>query len=73
MQRPIILEGKPFDWDEGGKNMLNAVDKDGNVNWRAAMSADPGVMRCPSCDEYLWKEGKKVKCPKCSLIFEVLI
>lgn len=44
MQRPIILEGQPFDWAEGEKNMLKVVDENGELNWRAAFSADPGVL-----------------------------
>lgn len=71
MQRPIILDGKPFDWKEGEKNMLNAVDEAGEVNWLAAMSADPGVMQCPSCLGWLWREGSKVQCPDCGEIFLV--
>lgn len=69
MERPIIIEGEPFDWEEGGKNMLNVVDAAGEVNWQAAFSADPGVMQCPRCREYLWKEGTKVQCPNCDNIF----
>ncbi|RJP53599.1 MAG: hypothetical protein C4583_04235 [Anaerolineaceae bacterium] len=71
MQRPIIIEGQPFDWKDGEKNMLNAVDENGEVNWFAAMNADPGVMRCPKCQEWLWREGIKVKCPTCGEIILV--
>lgn len=65
MKRPIILEGKPFDWDEGKRYGAQAVDDDGNVNWMAAMFADPGVMACPGCGEHLWNEGMTAKCPDC--------
>jgi len=63
--RPIILSGPAFDWDEGARYQANAV-VDGEVNWRAAMFADPGVMKCPGCGEFLWREGHVVKCPHCS-------
>lgn len=66
MKRPIILDGAPFDWDEGARYGQNAVDDAGNVNWMAAMFADPGVMTCPGCGEHLWNEGDRVRCPHCS-------
>jgi ssDNA-binding Zn-finger/Zn-ribbon topoisomerase 1 len=69
MKRAIILKGKPFDWEEGKKNLLNVVREDGSINWRAASKADPGVMHCPICQLYLWREGEKVKCPDCHSIF----
>ena len=69
MQRPIILEGEPFDWLEGQKNLIGAVDENGEVNWLAAMSADPGCMKCPKCQEWLWREGIKVECPECGMVF----
>ena len=65
MNRPIILEGDPFDWEAGGKALLNAVDKKGRVNWWNAMSSDPGVMICPYCGSHLWHEGLRVRCPHC--------
>ena len=49
--------------------MLNVVDEDGNVNWRAAFSADPGVIECPGCGIFLWREGTKVECPDCGEVF----
>jgi Zn finger protein HypA/HybF involved in hydrogenase expression len=71
MQSPIILEGNPFNWDEGKKSMMNAVDKHGEINWLAAFNADPGVIKCPKCQEWLWREGKKVQCPECQEVFYV--
>lgn len=70
MKAPIILEGEAFPWDKpnpAGK----VVDDDGEVNWRAASFADPGVMKCPKCAEYLWREGVRVRCPTCNNEFEV--
>lgn len=71
MKRPIILEGKPFDWDAGAESLKNAVSGDGEANWGAAAFADPGVMKCPGCQEYLWREGERVRCPHCSHEWEV--
>jgi len=62
MERPIIHSGEPFDWDSPKPDV---VDDDGNVNWRAAMMADPGVMSCPACEAHLWAEGHEVECPHC--------
>lgn len=64
MKRPIILEGKGFPWDEPNPHGA-VIDEDGEVNWAAAAFADPGVMKCPGCGEYLWQEGALVKCPDC--------
>lgn len=50
--------------------MGNVVDAVGNINYTAAASADPGVMRCRNCNVYLWREGKKVQCPDCDHIWE---
>lgn len=71
MKSPIILQGQPFDWEAAGKAMLNAVDETGQVNWTAALLADPGVMRCPDCDLWLWREGDEVECPDCHVVFDV--
>ena len=70
MKRPIILSGNPFDWEQGQKAMLNAVDDKGEVDWRNAFAADPGVMRCPGCQIWLWNEGEEVECPDCHTVFE---
>ena len=71
MRRPIIIEGEEFDWDRGSKAMTHVIADDGEVNWMAAASADPGVTSCPSCKEYYWREGKKVKCKECGCIWEI--
>jgi ssDNA-binding Zn-finger/Zn-ribbon topoisomerase 1 len=66
MERPIILKGEPFDWNEGYKHMLVA-----NRSFADAMAADPGCVQCPGCKEYLWREGEKVECPHCHTQFEI--
>ena len=65
MKRAIILEGRPFDWDEGAEAMKHVVNADGTINHRAAMCADPGVTKCPKCSEYFWAEGVKLRCSEC--------
>lgn len=71
MKRPIILQGEPFDWEAGQQAMLNVVGPDGDVNWGAAMAVDPGCMQCPSCGEWLWREGTVVACRTCHTVFVV--
>lgn len=70
MRRAILIEGQPFDWNEGAKALVNAVDANGEVNWRAAFNADPGVTKCTKCNEYYWAEGTKLKCPDCGNEFD---
>jgi predicted RNA-binding Zn-ribbon protein involved in translation (DUF1610 family) len=65
MKSPIIHTGKPFDWDRGNEAVEHLANDDGSVNWRAAFSADPGVMSCPNCAVHLWREGTDVECPEC--------
>lgn len=71
VKKPIILEGVGFDWEEGDKYSKHVEGKDGEVNWWAVFSVDPGVMKCPSCGICLWWEGRKVKCPDCGHVWEV--
>lgn len=61
MKSPIILEGQPFVWPKP----VEVVNEDGDVNWQAAAFADPGVMSCPHCNIFLWREGTFVECPTC--------
>jgi uncharacterized Zn finger protein (UPF0148 family) len=62
MKEPLILEGEPFDWEEGARQ----AEKHGGGNTiRGAMFSDPGCMSCPGCDEMLWREGVRVRCPHC--------
>ncbi len=69
MQRAKIVEGKPYDWDSGAEAMRNVVSADGQINYKAAMCADPGVTKCPKCETYYWAEGVKLQCLKCDEIF----
>jgi exosome complex RNA-binding protein Csl4 len=66
MKRPIIIAGRPFDWEEGERYRARVVAEDGSIDWMAAAFADPGVMKCPGCGEFLWNEGSRVRCPHCT-------
>lgn len=65
MKSPIIIEGKPFDWNAGAEMQEHVAAAEGHVNWYAAAGCDPGVMSCPGCGEHLWHEGVRVRCPEC--------
>lgn len=73
MKNPIILSGKPFDWEFGDKMQEKVAEaaEQGEVNWGAAFFADPGVMKCPGCGVHLWREGERVRCPDCGHEWEV--
>ncbi len=62
IKRAVILEGHPFDWEEGARAAKHAIDDDGQVNWKAAFCADPGVVSCPACGVSHWREGTRVRC-----------
>lgn len=47
----------------------NIVDAEGNVNWRAAFAADPGMTKCPACKAYYWNEAAVLECLDCKLQF----
>lgn len=65
MRRPEIIEGHPFDWEDGKKHAENVVDEHGDVNWRSAFFADPGCTSCPTCHAYYWAEGIRQRCLDC--------
>jgi len=67
MKNVKIIEGKPFDWEDADRRM-NAMFKS-NRPWAAAFCADPGVMSCPKCETYFWKEGSRVQCTECGHIW----
>lgn len=45
------------------------VDSHGDVNWRAAFSADPGITTCPVCHVQHWAWGRVVQCARCAFQF----
>lgn len=65
LRTPIIIEGRGFDWDDGKKWASQVQDSDGEINWKAAFFADPGVAQCPYCSVYYWNEGEFVQCLDC--------
>jgi Zn finger protein HypA/HybF involved in hydrogenase expression len=69
MKHAIVIGGSSFDWDHGKKAMDNVITKDGQVNWGAAMAADPGIIKCPKCGEYFWKEATLLKCTECGTLW----
>ena len=54
-------------WNE--EAMDNVVDAAGEVNWRAAFMADPGVKKCPKCGEFYWDEASVMECTECQTQF----
>ena len=69
-EHAIIIGKVMFDWKAGLEALGNLVDDDGEVCWRNAFSADPGVTKCPGCSKYYWKEADKLKCPTCNKEWE---
>ncbi len=64
-----IIEGHPFDWEGAKEASDHVIDAHGEVNWKAASMADPGVTSCPDCGEYHWAEGVILECGACSSHF----
>jgi hypothetical protein len=76
MRDPKVIEPAGFDPAAGWAECRAEVDKcggiadaDGNVNWRAAFSADPGCCSCPHCGEYYWSWGTLIECLDCGFQF----
>lgn len=68
MKHARLISGAYKDaWNE--QAMDNVVYPDGEVNWRAAFAADPGVKKCPGCDEYYWDEASVMECTNCKTQF----
>jgi len=73
MKHPIILPNSAwqFNYDNAKEAAENAVDDEGNVNWWAAMAADPGVTKCPGCDTEYFRDAEKLECPECGTQWNV--
>lgn len=76
MEDPIVLDPKGFDQEAAWSECYTAVEKcggleakDGDVNWRAALSDDPGVVSCPECNTYYWMWGRVQRCAKCGFVY----
>lgn len=70
MREPKIISGNTFDWEKGKEFSDNVVNEDGNVNWYAAMGADPGCTKCPECGEFYWNMAKLVECLDCGTVWD---
>lgn len=66
---PIVTDPPDFNqaevWAACNEAAANCFYPDGEVNWRNAMSADPGVCSCPACHEYYWNLGRVQRCAEC--------
>jgi hypothetical protein len=63
VKRGIPISGPAFDWEQAEKAQQHVIDETtGEVNWKAAMAADPGVVKCPGCGEYVWAEAPRMRC-----------
>jgi hypothetical protein len=69
---PIILEPHDLTPEQGWDECKSYVEKcgglthrGGDVNWRAAFGADPGICSCPVCQQQYWAWGTKQRCRQC--------
>lgn len=70
---PIVIDPPGFDPNAGWKEHSDYVEQcggltheDGDVNWRAAFGADPGICSCPACHTMYWAFGRKQRCRACN-------
>ena len=73
---PIVIDPPGFNPKDGWAECSEYVEKcggltddDGEVNWRAAFGADPGICSCPNCHQAFWAWGRKVECTECHFQF----
>lgn len=73
---PVIVDPPGFTPEQGWKDCRQSVEQcggltypDGEVNWRAAFSADPGITSCPACQAKHWSWGRVVRCARCAFEF----
>lgn len=73
---PIVIKPEGFDvkaaWAECNQEVKDRggmVTDDGEVNWGAAFSADPGCVSCPNCNQSYWAWGQVIKCSECEFVF----
>ncbi len=72
ISNPIVIDPPDMDihaaWKQCDKWVKGAgglFHDDGEPNWRAAFSADPGCVTCPACGETYWAWGRRHRCVKC--------
>lgn len=66
----IVVDPPGFDVKAGWawcheQSKDGCVYPDGEVNWRAAFSADPGIVSCPVCQQMHWAWGRRQRCTVC--------
>lgn len=78
MNDPIVIDPPNFNLTAAWQGCSQAVEEaggmtheDGEPNWRAAFSADPGCCSCPVCREYYWAWGNRQRCVKCGFEYPV--
>jgi hypothetical protein len=66
---PIVIQPPGFDqakqWAKCNEAAKHVERPDGEVNWKAAFSADPGVCSCPACRRMHWAWGSVQRCSGC--------
>jgi hypothetical protein len=72
LMEPIIVEPAGLTPEQGWDECHRYVEQcggltheDGEVNWRAAFGADPGICSCPSCHQKYWSWGTVQRCRQC--------
>jgi hypothetical protein len=69
LRDPIVLVPENFDqakaWEPCNEAAKHLQHADGEVNWAAAFSADPGVCSCPCCGATYWAWGERQRCVDC--------
>ena len=75
---PIVIDPPNFDIKKAWGWHRDEVAKcggltyeDGEPNWQAAFSADPGCCGCPRCDATTWAFGRKQQCARCGFAYPV--
>lgn len=69
MKRLTIIEGRRFDWQQAEREVDAEIKTHGEMTYRAAFMADPGILSCPFCDTMHWHEGTVVECAECGQRF----
>lgn len=73
---PIVIDPPGYDVAKGWawcheESKDGCVYPNGEINWRAAFSADPGCCSCPKCHKYHWSFGRRHRCTGCGFEYPV--
>lgn len=73
---PDVVDPPGFDQASAWQECRDEVDRcggltypDGEPNWRAAFSADPGCCSCPACGASYWAWGRVHRCKRCQFVY----